>query len=423
MAAIYQRVKTSKGWRYRALPTGRGRRAADSATPPFYLRFTLNGKQQWSDPYQSLPEAKKAVEELPDVIEARAKGLSLHELAETRNANRVPIKTAIEEYLAQKAGKSKKTIQQYRLTLNEFLESVRVRFLDEIDVAVLRQYKNFLMTEGYSGKTQDTRLNIVYFLLKKNGIAARLPRDEMPVIEEEVAIPYIDSELKKLFAAMDDEQKIRYKFFLGTGCRDKEVTFAAWNDIDFEKRTYHVRRKEDVGFTPKSHESRTVPLPASLVDLLRARRKKAPHERWIFVNEEGRPDNHFLRKLKRIALHAGLNCGQCRTTLRKGKYEGVRPVEVTCKTDPVCEHFYLHRSRRMELRSARIAEAAEKSVHISITLRDMSRELRRLPMLLCAQEAQRRAFRRNVGQHRIVPEVGHESSGSRARNAANRSRR
>jgi hypothetical protein len=42
---------------------------------------------------------------------------------------------------------------------------------------------------------------------------------------------------------MHDEEQIRYKFFLGSGCRDKEVTFAAWNGIDFDKKTYHVRRK------------------------------------------------------------------------------------------------------------------------------------------------------------------------------------
>src|SRR2546426_12836068 len=89
---------------------------------------------------------------------------------------------------------------------------------------------------------------------------------------------------RSLFAEMDEEEEIRYKFFLGTGCRDKEVTFAAWSDIDFDKKTYHVRRKEDVHFTPKSHESRTIPLPDSLVALLKARRKNAPHDRWIFVN-------------------------------------------------------------------------------------------------------------------------------------------
>ena len=111
------------------------------------------------------------------------------------------------------------------------------------------------------------------------------------------------------------------KFFLGTGCRDREVTFAAWQDIDFAKATYHIRRKEDVGFTPKSHESRTVPLPGSLVTMLKERRKNVPHSRWIFVDEEGRPESHFLRKLKTVALRSGLNCGQCSTTLTKGKYD------------------------------------------------------------------------------------------------------
>jgi integrase len=102
-----------------------------------------------------------------------------------------------------------------------------------------------MVNQGYAGKTIDTRLNIVFSLLKKNGIAARIPRDEMPTIEEEVAVPYTEEELKRLFAEMDEEETIRYKFFLGTGCRDKEVTFAAWSDIDFDKKTYHIRRKED----------------------------------------------------------------------------------------------------------------------------------------------------------------------------------
>jgi len=168
----------------------------------------------------------------------------------------------------------------------------------------------------------------------------------MPTIEEEVAVPYTDEELKRLFAEMDEEETIRYKFFLGTGCRDKEVTFAAWSDIDFDKKTYHIRRKEDLHFTPKSHESRTVPLPDSLVALLKARRKKPAHDRWIFVNEKGRPDNHFLRKLKSIAKRAGLNCGQCRTTITEGQYDKKKRVEVSCKDRPVCEHFYLHRFRK-----------------------------------------------------------------------------
>jgi len=345
MAAIYRREKVDGGaWRYVRINLGRGRRAAEK--PPYYIRFTVAGKRQWSEPFQTLKAAQDAAASLPDVIEAQAKNLTLGELAQERNANRVPIRKAVAEYLELKRSKSPKTVAQYQTALHQFVNSVSVRFLDEITVDVLRAFKRAMESEGFAGKTIDTRLNIVYFLLKKNGIPARLPKDEMPTIEEEPAVPFSDGELKKLFAATSDEEKIRYKFFLGTACRDREVTFAAWNDINFEKKTYTVRSKAEVGFTVKNHESRTVRIPSSLVDLLKTRRKNAPHERWIFVNEDGRPDNHFLRKLKRIALRAGLNCGQCKTTVTKGKYETKHEVEVTCKTDSVCKHIFLHRFRK-----------------------------------------------------------------------------
>ena len=168
----------------------------------------------------------------------------------------------------------------------------------------------------------------------------------MPVVETEAAVPCSEDEMKKLFREMDKEEAIRYKFFLGTACRDKEVTYAAWAGINFDKKTYTVRGKPDEGFTVKNHESRTIPIPDTLAAALKARRKPNPSARWIFVNEAGVPDNHFLRKLKRIALRAGVNYGQCRTTVTKGKYTTKKQVEVSCATDPVCEHIYLRRFRK-----------------------------------------------------------------------------
>lgn len=341
--SLYVREKNPAGrWRYRRIKEGRGVRTGDLKAP-FYARPFLEGKQVWRTlSADNFAEAKDEAEQLAVAFEAQAKGLTVAEFESLSNANRTAIKSAIEAYLEQKSGKAKKTVAQYRLTLNEFLEALggKIRFLDEISENILRSYKKCLVSKGHAGKTIDTRLNIVFFLLKKNGIKARIPRDEMPTVEEEVAVPYTEEELKKLFAQMNEEQKARYKFFLGTGCRDKEVTFAAWNDIDFDKKTYHVRRKEDVAFTPKSHESRTVPLPDSLIALLKERKANAPHERWIFVNQQGKPDNHFLRKLKSIALRAGLNCGQCRTTITEGRYEKRKQVQVSCTIRPVCQHFY-----------------------------------------------------------------------------------
>jgi integrase len=189
-------------------------------------------------------------------------------------------------------------------------------------------------------------------------------------VEVEAAVPFTPAELDKLFAAMTDEERVRYKFFLGTGARESEAAQAAWQDVDLHKAELHIRAKPDVGFTLKSHESRSVPMPASLVQVLKERKKHALHQRWLFVNEDGKPEGHFLRKFKAVAYRAGLNCGHCKseTTQMNGKqrreafnkkfgnglenwdehwgktYKLTRTV--TCADAPVCEHFFLHRLRK-----------------------------------------------------------------------------
>ncbi len=327
---VYQRLKHGAGkWRYEAIDEGVGKRTGH-LTPPFFARVTVNGKQQWHKlDGETFAAAKEQAERAAHVLIAERRGLTVAE-AECIG-NRIPLKAAVEHYLELKAGKARKTLSQYRLTLEQFVEASGVRFIDEVSIGILRKYKKHLESEGYAGKTCDTRLNIVYFMLKKFKHPARLPADEMPIVEEEPAVAYEDAELKKLFAAMDDEERIRYKFFLGSACREQEVTFASWQDVDFEKKLFHVRKKPEVGFTPKTHESRTVPLPTSLVEALQARRKNAdPAVRWVFPNANGKPDGHFLRKLKQIARRAGLNCGHC----------------AACKDRDECENFFLHRFRK-----------------------------------------------------------------------------
>ena len=333
--SIYIREKNNTGcWRYSRVNTGRGRRPAD-LRGPFYLRYTNSeGKQPFVRGGDTLEAATDAAERLQTGLLAQSKGLTVSELDDMSNANRVPIRVAVLDFLEQKKNKAKRTVEAYTLHLNEFLQSLQggVRFMDEITAHTLRAYKDSMEKKGFAGKTIHNRLLTILFLLKKNGIKNPLAWDEMPTIEDEPAVAYTEDELKILFAHINPEEAIRYKFFLGTGCRDREVTFAAWQDIDFAKATYHIRRKEDVGFTPKSHESRTVPLPGSLVTMLKERRKNVPNPRWIFVNEEGRPESHFLRKLKTIALRAGLNCGQCSTTVTKGKYDRKFKAKVSCAT-------------------------------------------------------------------------------------------
>jgi integrase/recombinase XerD len=282
-------------------------------------------------------------------LEAQSKGLTVKELENVANANRIPLKNAVEEFIANAVStKGRKTVLGYRLNLSQFQESARsVKFLDEITRETLIAFREFLIARGYDPRTQHNRLITALSLLKTKKIRVDFSlKKDLAAFEEESPTAYTEDELKKFFDEMDEEEKVRYKFFQGTASRDREVTYASWADIDFDKKLYHVRKKLDVGFKPKNHESRSIPMPTSLVDMLKKRKANRPHARWIFVNEDGEPDNHFLRKLKRVAFRAGLNCGSCVTTVTKGRYDSKHKVEVSCKTDPVCEHIYLHRFRK-----------------------------------------------------------------------------
>jgi integrase/recombinase XerD len=351
VARIYiRRKEPGRGWRYKAVPKAAGRRPTGEPGAKFHVRYPdAFGKFVWSQAYDSFEEAEKEAAGLELNARAVAIGLTVEEFKDRANSKRTTIKHAIEHFLSDaRKTKKPKTVVGYTHNLEQFQESLDgIRFVDEITKKALTRFRDFLAEKGYEARTQHNRLMTVLSLLKKNKIKTEFSlTSDLPEFEEEPAVPYEPAELKKLFAAMTPEEVIRYKFFLGTACREKEVTYAAWPDVDFARGLYHIRRKPDVGFTPKKHESRDVKMPTELIELLLERKKHAPHSRWIFVNDEGRPDNHFLRKFKRIALRAGANCGNCVAAWTAGRYHTTRSIETTCKVHPVCEHHYLHRLRK-----------------------------------------------------------------------------
>jgi integrase len=358
--AVYTRTKNGAGqWRYHRVKTGRGVKTGTLA-PPFYFRrvtghLTCQGKPQraWIQlKAETLQSGREELQTLELAFAAQAKGLTVAEANDLHNANRTPLRIGVEKFLDLKRGKAPKTLAQYTLVLRQFLEQVhrKIRFVDEVNEVVLDGYKRRLEQEGLAPKTIKNRLLIVCFLLKKNGIQNSTKLVEMPTIEEEVPEPYTSEQIESLFAYLDreglQEEKQRYKFFLGSSLREKEVMFAEWDDIDFTRSTIRVHAKKDVGFTVKNHEDRRVPLPTDLIESLKERHKKRPHERWIFVSQAGTPEGHFLRRLKTVALRAGLNCGRCRTTITKGSFDHKHAAEVTCAKAPVCDRWKLHRFRK-----------------------------------------------------------------------------
>ena len=361
--AIYVRdkdPKTGKWGNYRNIIKKGVRNGQE--TGPFKINvINAEGKPQWmtlvdgnGNPATDIEAAKKLALKYDSVQEATSKGLTLLDSADGTTT----VESATEQFLRLHRNKRPKTVQQYRTALESlkiFPSGFTVKQL--ATSAALDKVVQGLESQEYSKKTIHTRMGIVFSLLKdfkkETGVeyASELVSVAKPVSSRPKA--YSNEEIDQLWTNMDPEEDLRYSFFLSTGCREQEVMYATWDDIDFDKQTYRVTGddKEDVNFVPKNHEEREVWLTTDICERLEERKKATGgKDRWIFTNADRNPDGHFLRKFKSIAKKAGLNCGRCKKELKAGRYrtqgsEGV-PVQVSCATGPYCDKHYLHRLRK-----------------------------------------------------------------------------
>jgi integrase len=351
--AIYTRPKTGTSYRpYKRIEERRGIKTG-TFQGPFYIRPTNpDGSQPW------VRLDASAFEQAKSERDRKERGETLP--SETP-ANRIPIGAAIANFIDSKKRKSRATVQNYTAILNEFLDHSTVKFIDEITSKVFDEYISWLEDDRDAApKTIKNKTQVVVFMLKAAGVQkpSAMVKDLVPVVEEEPAVPYDQKDLEKLFEFMEEskdrEEFQRYSFFLVTAGREKEIAHAQWRDIVVkgtvphfvvQAKTYTKSNGTQGAFSPKSHERREVPLTRELVDMLTAL-KKASKSDWIFPNENGDPDGHFLRKFKKIAFEAGLNCGKCKTTRQEGRYEK-KTVEKVCSTySEGCEQHYLHRLRK-----------------------------------------------------------------------------
>jgi len=391
--AIYTRKKADK-WAYiRIEGIGvKGRHHAPESGP-FHINILVGGQPKWMllNKDGTLTTAKEAQEHLlassiSEAIKAAdlydekqntkkvavAQGLTV--APEPGDENRITLKTAVAHFIQEKidAGRTPGTIKSYTAHLEEFLGilAAHIRFVDQIvetetskgipkrTSSTLKNYLRALKEDGASARTVFNKMQTVTFMLKEAGIVNPSKLVTVPDYEEEEAVPYTKDELKKLFGAMDEDDKFLFCFLLDTACRKGEVAHAMWSDIIGD--TYYVRGKSyttsgrnagDKTWTVKTHESRKVPLTNELLLMIKERAKKKSDSKWIFPNAMGNPenDNGFIRRLKRVAKKAGLVCGQCRSELKKSDRYGLNPryEEVSCAKDcQLCDKHYLHRFRK-----------------------------------------------------------------------------
>jgi integrase/recombinase XerD len=298
----------------------------------FCLRYSIHGKRRW--------ETVK-VTGLNAALAARAtkEAALLSEgpiVASATQAKRLNVDNAMAAYLCTVAAmRAHKTWLAYNLILNEFRKTCAKEWLDLIDKADLTAFVVAQKKDGHDDRTIANRVAGVVTFLRAHGIVTITLRHKYT---EKKVKAYSIEELRALNAASTDEELQIWQFFLGTGFREDEVAHACDTDVDFKLKTLSVLEKRQWNWKPKDKEERTVPIPDSLLELLKVRKAMHPDGWLIFPNIEGNPEGHFLRMLKERALAAGLNCGHC-TGILNGK-------TVSCKDTACCKHWILHRFRK-----------------------------------------------------------------------------
>jgi integrase/recombinase XerD len=245
----------------------------------------------------------------------------------------------IKTYLSNVEKLAPKTYKAYRLTMADlFPQSCKRIYVHQVTKQDLQAFDSFLLKRGDEDRTRANRVeHVITFLRNKQGRRAGPPILDVGIHINFTEAPpeaYTRQELEDLFAVSCDDDKMLWRFFIGTGFRESEVAVAEYTDVNHDTKSIVVTEKPYFGFGPKDDEKRSVPISDDLIAQLIVRKNGSN----LIFPLNGRPDGHLLRRLKLAAFNGGLNCGKC-----VGRENG---KVISCADAPVCEKWILHKFRK-----------------------------------------------------------------------------
>lgn len=341
---ILKKVKVGKNWNlYPAVvePNGKLRdkvrvRGKVEGHPEgyYYIEWWQDGRkrEQIKDRAEVVDRARRKA------LELVANRAGIETVQENGNGTAHTLAEAVASYLkdVEPPQREPKTYAAYKYCLELFASTCAKRYVQDVKREDLLAFIRKLYELKCGPRTAYNRAVIVSQLLKTHGITKLLQNRDWPEYVEPIRPIYEDQEIQAILKACDADERVLYLSYLLTGLRDKEMRVLTWRDIDFRTHVVRVTRKAQYGFKPKNKEEREVPVPASLIVALKKYKgtKKLLPDALVFPNEVGRPDKRHEFKLKRIAFHAKLNCGQCVTKFGN-----------KCSEGPYCSNFFLHKFR------------------------------------------------------------------------------
>ena len=192
-------------------------------------------------------------------------------------------------------------VEQLRRELNADLAMHRG---EEAPRVSLNDFIVRLMKRGMSANTVRHNVIIVAQFFRRNGRPGLTRQLHLPERISTLPREYSEDDLGQFFGACDACERALFSTFLLTGMREQEVMHLCWLDINLRLRTIRVTAKPEQGFYPKRWEEREIPIANQLVSLLKGHpRTNSP---FVFPSPTGNREQNMLRRVKEVAVQAGL---------------------------------------------------------------------------------------------------------------------
>jgi integrase len=302
----------------------------------YQIRQYDGGKAKYTSVGNDLEQAQAVLDQLQAKVQYQELEVKLG--VKLPNTPKAPVKTLTtlrEAFTKKYAHGSSDTIYNYTEIPKEFVklmtaaEKTTPDQLTEDDVIAFDRHLESL---GNSKTTRSGRYVTLRCFLRYCGLDLQklispewnLKLKKKPKLEVE---NYSEEELTKLYAASSERHRLIWMTYRMLGLREEELAFAEWADVDLENGIWTVRFKPkgsydwnpELEWKSKDSEERDIPIPAKLLDELKALRKYNKSARFVFPTRGGRPDIKLLKALKSDWREAGLNCGHCRGCVERGE--------------------------------------------------------------------------------------------------------
>ena len=262
-----------------------------------------------------------------DDVKTASQGRSIEEAAQKFASiiENKPLKArSIESYL--------KSVEQFQ----EFCSSANVGTIDQITRDTILNFVGWLRINlqtragGSAQNTYRNKLKDVRVFLNEVGLGMPLKPKDWPKEVRARKEKYSTGSVKSMLAAADtykrhdncfwtpEDDKDLVHFLLKTGWRDDEIAHAQYSDINWQNSTVNVTAKpkgtfpghREIEWAPKNSSAREkdIVVDDALLKRLKARKERynAKQTDLIFPSKVGRPNNHLLRVIQRLAKEAGV---------------------------------------------------------------------------------------------------------------------